>query len=780
MRIFCKHILRSIRRAPLQSLLIVLTLIIATASFVVSVKSFFVIRDNLAAEEGVDNYISDITVTLSSESELRILFDEDLRDVVGNSGEILGEFSLEGLCERNGKTEFVKLYATDFEKADAFYKFKFTDYGRFDAKNYKKSIIVSTAFAEKYSLSVGDAFSFRLLNQRFDFTVQAIAVTEGPFYECGGVFSIDTVRDVLALSNPAINSFSEAFVPYSQLRVRVKNQAEIDTVLEKIRADERFADKIALKNSEEFRKFDFYSTVSLTVMAITSVLVVILSSLVVASSLELIRKKRKSDTALFALCGAERRHLNAIVYLEAVLYSVLGLLGGVPTARFMYEYVNKRSHFGYNGLKNNAIDWLVAALASIAVTFVSAFIHLSRENRRTSYELINENEDESESGRGKQMLTVSSVMLAVSLVFVAALPAYRQFVPSFLSLLAFLLWLFALLPMAFKCIARFLTWVLSKTKKTPPITFMTFKNVFASTPLRNTGRLLVILLVILSTIFFSISSVSGQVDMLETVFDCDWIAFGADRGCDELIEREACVAESYRVTFFENSQTEHGTGVFCVSAESDALPYINDAIDVDRMPQDEEIYISLGISKVCGADVGDSIKIYVDGEYHSFTVAKILKIKSNFVFIDARYVGSENDKLAIISKDGYSKEDQLSAISAVLNPRGAGAVDFYGVISEITKFTKLVIAYLEFIVLVAVLTTLIGVVNLVISQHGARGQERSVLYMAGFTKRKILLLEACEIFSVILLAVLLSLPGGYAFSAIFDFVLNSFGADFLH
>ena len=47
-------------------------------------------------------------------------------------------------------------------------------------------------------------------------------------------------------------------------------------------------------------------------------------------------------------------------------------------------------------------------------------------------------------------------------------------------------------------------------------------------------------------------------------------------------------------------------------------------------------------------------------------------------------------------------------------------------------------------------------------------------------KRKIFLLEVCEIFAVIMLAVLLAIPGGYVFSSIFDMALNSFGADFLH
>ena len=87
---------------------------------------------------------------------------------------------------------------------------------------------------------------------------------------------------------------------------------------------------------------------------------------------------------------------------------------------------------------------------------------------------------------------------------------------------------------------------------------------------------------------------------------------------------------------------------------------------------------------------------------------------------------------------------------------------------------------MEFIVLIAIITTFIGVLNLVMSAHNSRGQEFSVLYFSGFTRGKILLLELCELVAVILLAIILAIPAGYAFSAIFDLSLNSFGADFLH
>lgn len=779
MRIFWKHIFRGIKRSPLQSLLIVITLIISTAAFVVSAKSFFVIRERFERSSGTDNYISDITVSLSSASELRILFEDDLCDVVGSSGEVLGEFALSGLHVSGEEKRIVKFYAVDFEKADAFYKFKFTDYGEFTAENYKKSIIISTDLAEEYGLSVGDKFSLLLLNRTYDFTVEAVAVTEGPFYECGALFSIDAVRDELALSNPVINSFYEGFTPYSQLRVRVKNSSEIDAIAERISADERFDDKIVLKNTES-DNIDFLTKIAFFVTAIAVALVLLLSSIVVSGSLDLIRDKRTKDTALFVLCGAERKHLNKIVYFEGILYSVLGLLGSIPVSRVLYVYVNNKLHFGDDGIKNDSSDWILAAIASVIVTLASTFIHLRRERKKTSYELICGSETKNERRYTLTVLAIASGMLLVPLIAVWILPAKTQLAPSVAAMFAFLLWFFVAAPIAFKWCAWLAAYICVRFKKAPSLAVMTAKNVFASHPLRHTGRLISVLLIIICTIFYSTLSVNDQTDMIETIFDCDYVAIGADEGCDELVERDGGVADSFRVSLFEKVKTEQGTGVVCVSADDGALPYINDGVKIDKMPSGDEIYVSVGVAKLYGASEGDKINLGVGGRRCTFTVAQILKIKSNFVFVNAEHLGCKNDKLAIVSNGKYSNEEQLSSLSSVLNPRGAMVIDFFDVTGKMTGFAKTLVAYLEFIVLVAICTTAIGTVNLIISQHNARAQEFSVLYVAGFTKKKILLLELCEIFAIITFAAILAIPGSYAFSAVFDFVLNAFGADFLH
>lgn len=780
MSIFGKHIFRSIKRSPIQPLLIVLTLMIATAASIMSTKTFLKIRDKLIEEEGVDNYVSDITVTLSSRSDLRILFEDDLKSVVGERAEVLGEFALDGVCSGGEEREFIKFAATDFERADAFYKLKFTDYGSFTAENYKKSIIISTELAEKYGLSVGDGFSFLLLNQAFEFTVQAIALPDGPLFEYGGIFSIDAVRDELARANPAIYSFGEDFTPFSTLRVKVADKAKIDEVFEDVANAEEFSDKRVFKNADEVGLFDYHTTIAVLITAVASILLIGLAAVVISSSLDMIRKKRSKDTALFVLSGAERGHLNKMVYAESLVYSVFGVLGGVLLASKLHIYVNKALQLGENGLKSGADDWIFAALASPVIMMLSAFIHLRKEKQKTSYEIIMRSEAEDERGGVSGFWIFAFALLFLLLVYTLLLPVEKRLIPALVSMVLAIFCVFAVAPAVFRGVSAALSSAMRLRQSAPPIRQMTYKNIRASYPVLRIARLLSLILVIVFVILFSVFSANSQIDMFENIARCDYVALGADEGCDELLRAERGVLDTYRINLLDDVKTERGSAVICISADERAMPYIDERAKPSKLPKGDEATISVGLSKLCGAEIGDRINLDVGGESCSFTVVEIIKMQSAFAFIDANYVGRDNDKLAIVSSGEYGDEQNLSVLSSILAPRGAGVVRFHDMTKKYGEFTRTIVNYLFIVAQISIITALVGVLNLILSGHNSRKREFDVLYLAGFTKRRILLLEINEIFTILVISVLLALPLGLAVLEILDNALNAFGADFLH
>ena len=82
MRLFGKHIFRSILKNPLQPILIVLVIAISTAVSVLAVRMPGKLNYERRADRGAFNYIADISVGLSQDSDIRIMLGEDAEDIV--------------------------------------------------------------------------------------------------------------------------------------------------------------------------------------------------------------------------------------------------------------------------------------------------------------------------------------------------------------------------------------------------------------------------------------------------------------------------------------------------------------------------------------------------------------------------------------------------------------------------------------------------------------------------------------------------------------------------
>ena len=149
MKLLFKHILRTIKRAPLQPVIILLTLIMSVATFLTAVKLTVNVYEEASYRKGKYNDTPvDITVNLSGSDEARMLFAEDVEAVVGEDGSVLGEFMLSAIIEYEDGGNLISIAATDLLRADDFYKFKFTEYGEFTTKNLNQSIIFSSKTAK--------------------------------------------------------------------------------------------------------------------------------------------------------------------------------------------------------------------------------------------------------------------------------------------------------------------------------------------------------------------------------------------------------------------------------------------------------------------------------------------------------------------------------------------------------------------------------------------------------------------------------------------------------
>ena len=133
MRVFAKYILRSIKKSPIQPILILLTLTVAVATLVSGAKVVIQL-DREQKQSAASTYGYDLSVALSSKSDSRILLTEEVKRVIGGGGDVLGEFGLKGYISTDSESRLIEICAVDIAEADKFHKFRFIEYETIDIR----------------------------------------------------------------------------------------------------------------------------------------------------------------------------------------------------------------------------------------------------------------------------------------------------------------------------------------------------------------------------------------------------------------------------------------------------------------------------------------------------------------------------------------------------------------------------------------------------------------------------------------------------------------------
>ena len=91
MRVFFKHLLRTLLRAPVQPLLILLTVVASTAIAVTAFRLPVMFSSHLYDIYGKQAEVGDLTVLLRGDSDTRMLFSEEAEAIAETDTEAVEE-----------------------------------------------------------------------------------------------------------------------------------------------------------------------------------------------------------------------------------------------------------------------------------------------------------------------------------------------------------------------------------------------------------------------------------------------------------------------------------------------------------------------------------------------------------------------------------------------------------------------------------------------------------------------------------------------------------------
>lgn len=778
MKIYWKHILRKIKASPMQPILIVCALCVAVASVLLALKvSGHLYRDT--ANEKRDHSYYDLSIKLSSQSEKRLLIADEVKDLVGEDGTALGVFSLTGLGHWGDEKELCTVSCVKLEEADAFCKFKFTSYGEFTEENRRSTVILSKETADRHGLSLGDTFTFSLLGKDYAFTVGAIALSEGVLGECDCVIDLAAIADELARQNPAIASLAGNFSPANLLLVKLKTDGRAEEIAARLASHPSYADTRLTRSADEIDHVKEGNTVTLIVTAAVSFIVITLSGILAVGALDLLQKERNTDTALFLLAGAERKHLHRLRYAESLLYGLFGMIGGLmlslPLNRILSRMAGRSLSLSFSGR-----DVVAAALAAPALILLFTFLQIRHTKRLSLSELLTEERISEKKKRPKKALLFFSLCLAVILTVTYFLPVHKRYVGAICALVAGVGWLFLLLPFWIDLLSSFLYKILQKKSKPHSYLYMAAANIRTSYPLRHIGRLMALVLSLLTPITLCVCTLSEEKSSLEEIVACDYVALGADSASEALLMQEQGVGACYRFCFTRTFSTVYGTDLRTLAADERALPYLCPDYAPARLPQGDEIVLSRGVAALYSADVGDRIELLYDTRTYAFTVSEIIDVFSQIVYVDASYVGIDMDMLCIRAEEDAKGDALFTRLSNRLELRGALLCERDDTLSFAVKRASIFYALIAATTLAATAATLFGIANLIFAQYRARKNDLRAYRAAGLTHADVRRLLLCELLLLLVAALIVSLGAAYGFCRLLDVSVNAFGADIFH
>ena len=233
MRLFFKHLLRDALRFPLQVLLILLTVTLSVSVSVTALKTYGMFKERAAWIEAGDTRLGDLLITPGA-SDMRALFDSDVDSMLGENDKMLGEFRLSAFPENASDHSVLSISAVDLVEADRYFEFIYTEYSTFTEENLKSSAVLSKSAAQRLGKSVGDSIDISFAGIELTYTVRAIAEDHGLLEERDMLVPISSLQSLLSEKIPSLAAFGNAFLPYTQIMIRLADKTDADALAKKI------------------------------------------------------------------------------------------------------------------------------------------------------------------------------------------------------------------------------------------------------------------------------------------------------------------------------------------------------------------------------------------------------------------------------------------------------------------------------------------------------------------------------------------------------------------
>ncbi len=777
MRLYWKHWCKSVKRSPIQPIFILLTVVLAVALSVTAFRMQFLLEEISERFTSSETDLGDVILSVRGDSSVRFLFSEDVEEALSEdlSHQILGEYSFTALYEISDGTDLLSVGGVDLEAADRYFAFRYLEYGSFTTQNEKNAAILSRSTAAKYGLCVGDPIDLQIGDRTVGYTVQAIAEADGLLKERDALVSVSGILNLFSENNLFLSVMGTQSLPYNRIFLRFAEAGNAETAVIRLAAAPALADKQVSLAASDARE-DFLIFMQRSAVFLISAVLLLLCGLLLATCLQLLQTQRSYEFAFFYSIGASKRQLAGLQLAESGMYALLGGIGGVCLAHPLLKAAWNVFEMPERNTYVEIAGWIFGIGFSMLLMQGCTFLSLRSQKNITVAEWVRKEESRTKPCEAKPLFLPFALLTAGSLVLMAVIPVSVRYLPGLCAVVFFVLFLYTVLPMRLRNYASAAERSSARRYRKHADFLLAAKNIRQQFPLRHVGRLLTVLIAVLTVVAVCSQVLRKQTDLFEHAFEGDLIAVNVPQETEERIAALSSVAGAARFDIVTSAEISDRYTVMAVVASGTLDSVLYRDFIPDQMPSRSEIVISKGLSALAGIGIGDAVSVTLEGKQYSFTVSEIQNVHSNFIFLNGEAVFGTRDLLGISLTEEARSDPRLQAeLFALLDADGIVTMDPGGLTAStrllLNGFSKLLQAATG----IAVAVSLMGCVNLLTGHWRARKRERFLLTMCGMTKYGLLRMYVAESILLCVPILTIGLLAGAALCLILHFGMYSFG-----
>lgn len=511
MKIVLKHILRNIKENKGKSLLIILSLAIASALFIINITLPEHIISSLIESIRIENGSSDLEVSnrdLFNIEELKTN-NEDIiyTPVTYTEGTYNDTLFLIGGYDIETSKE-MKLLGNDVPNLN------------------KNEVVINDYYAKEHNYHEGDTIKLNIDSQTYELKLVKIVSRKGATYKTENepyfIANLETIAEINKTDKDK----------YNTILIDVKDDTKIDEYSEYLKNNNADIFTYKLVDIDELNEEVSYVSYMMTLIAVISIIMIYF---VISSLNRIIISERMPVIGTFRSIGATKEKMNSILLLENAIY---GLIGGVIGSSLSIIFVDKLIPlFAYipnpesisSVSKFSFSSFLIGTIFTIILEVIISLQAILKTNKRTIKDIMFETESVRYEVNKKH--SIVGILLFIISIELNILNSNSQFILSVISIVLFLIGISNIIPLILELISIMSSYISKKLNLTSSI--LASKNISHNKMNVSSSKLIVISLSCAMAILTISSSLDRTFESFKYNNDYDILVSGVTKKAED-------------------------------------------------------------------------------------------------------------------------------------------------------------------------------------------------------------------------------------------------------